>query len=145
MLIGEYQHNIDSKGRVIIPVKFRENLGNSFVASKDSDRCIRVYSKAEWEAFSAELSAKRGAAAKILKRKVFSEAAPCELDSQGKALIPANLREHADIKKEVVIIGVDTHIEIWDKDRWAEVSSGKTVVPPEVEDEVKKMMEDLGI
>ena len=108
MLIGEYHHNIDAKGRVIIPAKFREDLGDSFVASKDSDRCINVYSKTEWELFSAELSSKRGATAKALKRKIFSEAAECELDIQGRALIPGNLRDHAELKKEVIIIGVNT-------------------------------------
>ena len=141
MLIGEYHHNIDAKSRVIIPAKFRESLGDSFVASKDIDRCINIYSKTESETFSAELSSKRGAAAKALKRKIFSEAAECELDSQGRALIPANLREHAALTKEVVIIGVNTHVEIWDKDKWTEFSNGEQFNS----DEMAKIMEDLGM
>ena len=141
MLIGEYHHNIDAKGRVIIPAKFRESLGATFVASKDSDKCINIYSKVEWDAFSAELSSKRGAVAKALKRKIFSEAAECELDIQGRALIPASLREHAKITREVVIIGVNTHIEIWDKALWLEFSSDEKFDS----EEMAKMMEELGM
>jgi len=141
MLIGEYHHNIDAKGRVIVPAKFREGLGDSFVASKDIDRCINVYSKIEWETFSAELSSKRGAAAKALKRKIFSEAAECELDTQGRALIPMNLREHAELKKEVVIIGVNTHVEIWDKEKWLKFSNDEKFNS----DEMAKIMEELGM
>jgi len=141
MLIGEYYHNIDAKGRIIIPAKFRESLGDSFVAAKDSDYCINIYSKTEWEAFSSELSSKRGAVAKALKRKIFSEAAECELDIQGRALIPVTLREHAELKKEVVIIGVNTHVEIWDKDKWTEFSNDEKFDS----EELAKMMEELGL
>jgi len=141
MLIGEYFHNIDVKGRVIIPAKFRENLGDSFVVSKDSDGCIKIYSLSEWTKKSEELSAKRGPAAKALQRKIFSEAQDCELDAQGRTLIPAPIREHAELKKEVVIIGANTHVEIWDKDKWSEFAHAEIFDSEEVE----KMMEELGL
>ena len=141
MLKGTFHHNIDVKGRVIIPAKLREGLGDSFVASKDSDGCIKIYSTAQWAAKGEELSSMRGQVAKSLQRKIFSEAEDCELDAQGRTLIPAPLREHADIKKEVVIIGVNTHVEIWDKDRWSEFSNQEIFDS----EEMARIMEDLGL
>jgi len=141
MLKGTYHHNIDAKGRVIIPAKLRESLGGSFVASKDSNGCVKIYSTVQWAAHSEELSSKRGAVAKALQRKIFSEAEDCELDSQGRTLIPVPMREHAELTKEVVIIGVNTHAEIWNKDKWLEFSTGEIFDG----EEMAKLMEEMGL
>lgn len=120
MFIGEYQHTLDSKGRIIIPSKFREGLGYEFVMTKGLDDCLFVYPKDEWKILEDKLKAlpltNRDARAFI--RFFFSGATECILDKQGRVVIPANLREHSKLEKDSVIIGVSTRIEIWSKDRW---------------------------
>lgn len=120
MFIGEYQHTLDSKGRIIIPSKFREGLGYEFVMTKGLDDCLFVYPKDEWKILEDKLKAlpltNRDARAFI--RFFFSGATECILDKQGRVVIPANLREHSKLQKDSVIIGVSTRIEIWSKDRW---------------------------
>ena len=140
MLIGEYYHNIDAKGRVIIPAKFREDLGDSFVVSKGSNSCINIYSAAEWQAFRIELLALRTPEASKLRHFFFSSAAPVELDAQGRILIPPTFREHAKLSKDLAIIGVSNHAEIWDKERWNAYISD----PFFSSEEITRAMENLG-
>lgn len=120
MFIGEYQHTLDNKGRIIIPSKFREGLGYEFVMTKGLDDCLFVYPKDEWKILEDKLKAlpltNRDARAFI--RFFFSGATECILDKQGRVVIPANLREHSKLEKDSVIIGVSTRIEIWSKDQW---------------------------
>lgn len=120
MFIGEYQHTIDPKGRIIMPSRFREGLGEKFVVTKGLDECLFVYSLEEWSNLENKLKdlplANRDARAFI--RFFFSGAAECEVDKQGRVLIPSNLREFAKLDKEIVITGVSTRIEIWGKDKW---------------------------
>lgn len=121
MLIGEYLHTIDSKGRMIVPVKFRTELGERFVLTKGFDGCIYGYSIEEWNAIEEKIKTLpliTSKDAKNFTRFFFSSAIECELDSQGRILISNNLREHASLKKDVVIIGVSTRIEIWSKEKW---------------------------
>lgn len=120
MFIGEYQHTIDSKGRIIIPSKFREELGDEFVITKGLDNCLFVYPQEEWTIVEDKLKSlpltNRDARAFI--RFFFSGASESNLDKQGRVLIPQNLREHSKIDKDAVIIGVATRLEIWSKEIW---------------------------
>ncbi len=120
MLIGEYQHTVDSKGRIIIPSKFRDDLGDEFVITKGLDSCLFIYAQDEWKRVEDKLKTlpltNRDARAFI--RFFFSGASECNLDKQGRILIPSNLREHSKLDKEAVIIGVSTRLEIWSKEQW---------------------------
>lgn len=124
MFMGEYQHTIDSKGRVSIPARFREELGEHFVTTKGLDNCLFVYPMEEWHRLEQKLKSLpfTRADARAFARFFFSGAVECELDKQGRVLIPQMLREHAKIIKDVVIIGVSTRIEIWAKEVWEEYS-----------------------
>lgn len=118
--MGEYMHSIDAKGRVILPADFRAELGESFVITKGLDSCLFLYTIAEWENLSNKLKqlplAK--AEARAFVRFFFSGARQLECDKQGRFLVPATLRAHARLQKEVVLIGVSSRIELWDKEEW---------------------------
>lgn len=120
MYIGEYQHSIDGKGRLIIPAKFREVLGESFIMTKGLDNCLFVYELSEWKIIEDKLKTlpMTSKNARAFMRFIFSGATECEADKQGRILIPTNLREHAFIKKDVVTIGVGNRLEIWSKANW---------------------------
>jgi MraZ protein len=122
VFMGEYLHTIDNKGRLIFPARFREELGETCIATKGLDNCLFVYTRDEWAILEEKLKklplAKPEARAFV--RFFFSGAAELECDKQGRVLLPANLREHAQLDKDVVVIGVSTRIEIWDKAAWDE-------------------------
>lgn len=120
MFIGEYQHNLDNKGRIIIPSKFREGLGSNFIMTKGLDNCLFAYSGGEWSILEDKLKALplTSREARAFVRFFFSGATECKLDKQGRILIPANLRNHSKLEKETVVIGVGTRIEIWSKEEW---------------------------
>jgi len=120
MFVGEYSHNIDAKGRVIIPAKFREQLGERFMITKGFEGCLFVYPMDAWEELAENLSKlpSNQQSARSLQRKFLSGAAEGEPDKQGKVLITQPHREHAALSKEVVIIGVSKRVEIWDAQRW---------------------------
>lgn len=141
MLIGEYYHNLDSKGRVSIPSKFRDDLGGTFVLSRGLDNCLYAYSVKEWEGFQQELLALRGADAQKIRRFFFSGASECEIDSQGRAVIPPSFRAYAGLEKELVILGVSNRAEIWAKDKWSEYMMDSSFES----EEIAKAMERLGI
>jgi MraZ protein len=126
MFMGEYQHSIDSKGRLFIPARFREGLGDSFILTKGLDRCLFVYSHQEWAIIEQRLKSLpvTRADARAFARLFFSGAAECEADKQGRILIPAGLREYAQLEKEVVILGISARVEIWSKAAWEGYSSG---------------------
>ena len=141
MFMGEYNHTVDTKGRLIVPSKFREQLGDEFVVTKGLDGCLFVYSKSEWgnieEKFrNVPLTTKD---ARKFARFFFAGAASCEVDKQGRILLPANLREYAGIDKEVVSVGVYSRVEIWSKDRYLENSDFDDM------DEIADHMAELGI
>jgi MraZ protein len=121
MFFGEYEHNIDDKGRLIIPSKFRESLGGQFVLTKGLDCCLFVFSMEEWENFESKLKSLpvSDKDARAFTRFFFAGAADCELDRQGRASIPLSLRKYAKITKEVTIIGVSNRLEIWDSQLWS--------------------------
>lgn len=120
MFIGEHQHTLDEKGRIIIPSKFRADLGLEFVMTKGLDNCLFIYPKSEWEILEAKLKTLPLTSndARAFVRFFFSGASESTLDKQGRVLIPSNLREHSRLDKDAVIIGVSTRIEIWSKDHW---------------------------
>ncbi|HHY79837.1 MULTISPECIES: division/cell wall cluster transcriptional repressor MraZ [Thermoanaerobacter] len=143
MLMGQYEHTIDAKGRVIIPAKFREELGDRFVLTKGLDNCLFVYSLDEWKNIEAKLKTlpltKKDARA--FTRFFLAGAVECEIDKQGRILIPANLREHAKIEKDVIFIGVSTRVEIWSKEVWEEYSNNTDVSF----EEIAEHLDDLNI
>ena len=120
MFLGEYQHNIDPKGRLIIPSKFRELLGEQFVITKGLDGCLFVYPMEGWHELEDKLKSLplTQKDARAFARIFFSGASEGELDKQGRVLLPPNLRTYAHITKETMIIGVGTRFEIWDLDTW---------------------------
>ncbi len=119
MFMGEYSHTIDPKGRVIVPSKFRELLGEEFVMTLGLDGCLYAYPNEEWLEFATQLKSLPGTKeARQLQRYFMSGVISCEVDKQGRTLIPTKLREHAKIDKEVVLVGVLNKIEIWSKEVW---------------------------
>lgn len=120
MFIGEYRHAIDNKNRMIVPSKFREELGDNFVLTKGLDGCIYAYSLDEWKKLEEKLKTLplTSKDARAFVRFFFSGANETTIDKQGRSLIPINLIEYANIEKEIVSIGVSTRIEIWSKEKW---------------------------
>ena len=120
MFIGEYQHTLDDKGRIIIPSKFREELGETFVMTKGLDNCLFVYPKSEWTILEEKLKTLplTNRDARAFVRFFFAGASECALDKQGRVLVPPNLREHSKLDKDAVVIGVSTRMEIWSKEEW---------------------------
>lgn len=115
---GQYAHNIDAKGRLFIPARLREELGQTFHVTVGMDHCLSIYSAESWAAFTDKVRSLPYSKAKAL-RPLFANAVDCEPDGQGRILIPAKLREYADLQKEVVVIGSFDRAEIWNAERWA--------------------------
>jgi len=122
MLFGGYQHNIDKKGRIFIPSKLRDELGNSFMICRGiyGKRCLCVYSLSEWENLVAKIGSLPSAKSSGVKRFLYDGAFNVEFDSQGRILIPASLREYAQLGEDAHIIGMDTNLEIWNTELWNE-------------------------
>lgn len=118
MLIGEYFHNVDEKGRMNFPSKLREELGEKFYITRWLDDCLVVFSKEEWEIICDKIKTQSITRSRDVQRFLFANAAQVEPDKQGRILIPQNLRESSGIKKDVAIIGVLNRAEIWDRERW---------------------------
>ncbi len=118
MLIGEYEHSLDPKGRIIVPQKMRDALGDQFVITKGLDDCLFVYPMNEWAKFEERINGMPLTQAKGLQRFFFSRACEALPDKQGRVLIPQELRDYAGLTKDVVIIGASVRAEIWDKARW---------------------------
>lgn len=120
MLMGEFHHNIDDKGRLVIPTKFREELGNTFIIARGIEKCIYVYSNAEWEKLVTKLNTlpftKKDA--RTFTRSFFSGATVCEFDKSGRINITSPLVSYAGLNKECVIIGVNDRLEIWSEDNF---------------------------
>ena len=141
MLIGEYEHSLDAKGRLIMPAKLRDDMGEKFILTTGLDGCLFGFSMSEWEKFEDKLKALpiTNKNARNFVRFFLSGATECELDKQGRFLIPNNLRAAANLEKETVIIGVGTRLEIWDKSIWSKCDEDISA------DEIAEKMEMLGI
>ncbi|MFD0616364.1 MULTISPECIES: division/cell wall cluster transcriptional repressor MraZ [Paenibacillus] len=120
MFMGEYQHTIDDKGRMIIPSKFRDALGASFIVTRGLDQCLFVYPRSEWEVLEQKLKALplMKSDARAFTRFFFSGATECELDKQGRVNIPNNLLQYSKLDKDCVVLGVSNRVEIWSKELW---------------------------
>lgn len=142
MFIGEYQHALDVKNRMIVPSKFRDELGKTFVITKGLDGCLYAYPMNEWKILEEKLKSLplTSKNARAFVRFFFSGANEIEIDKQGRALIPQNLLEYASMKKEIVSIGVSTRIEIWSKEKWDEYNASDINF-----DEIAETMIELGI
>ena len=141
MLVGEFQHNIDAKGRMIMPAKFREELGESFVITKGLDKCLFVFSIDEWVKLEQKLSEQSLSKGRNIQRFFYGGMTECELDKQGRVLVPQPLRDYALLEKDAVVVGLAKRAEIWSKAEW-ERQNAKFV---EDSDEVALQMEELGI
>ena len=142
MFMGEYNHTIDEKGRLIIPAKFREQLGKEFVITRGMDECLFVYPLDAWKAFEEKLSQLPITVdknARMFARFFQAPATMVELDKQGRANIPAHLRKFAGLEKDVVLTGVLDKVEIWDADKWQAYSDVEDM------DAVAEQMYSLGI
>lgn len=142
MFIGEYNHSVDTKNRISIPSKFRDELNGKFIMTKGLDGCLYVYTMNEWHKLEEKLSSLplTNKDARAFVRFFFSGASEIEIDKQGRALIPQNLKEYADIKKEIVSIGVSSRIEIWSKENWNSYNESNIDY-----DSIAEEMSNLGI
>ena len=138
-MTGEYQHTLDSKGRLFIPAKLRERLGGEFYVTISMDECLSVYSLESWQEFSCRVNAMSYVQQRKM-RPLFVYAARCELDNQGRILVPQNLRSFAKLNKNVTIVGCLNHAELWDRDTWKSVAEAE--ITPE---NIAAVMEELRI
>ena len=138
MLTGEYQHTVDSKGRVFVPAKFRADLLGNLILVKGLDECIVLYNEQQWNCFIEKLEAFGEMQMKEVKRFILASAFNTELDSQGRIVIPAKLREHASIDKDISFVGLSSNVELWNPDKFASVNSS---VDPE---EMKLILTKVG-
>lgn len=120
MFLGEFQHTLDDKGRLTIPARFREGLGQRFIVTRGLDSCLFAYPLSEWQVLESRLKQLplTKAAARAFVRFLFSGAAEAELDKQGRIMLPQTLRAHARLDKDAVVIGVSNRVEIWAKEVW---------------------------
>ncbi len=136
-MTGEYQHSLDSKGRLFMPAKLREELGAVFYITISMDPCLCAYSSESWDALSERVNAMPYVKQRKM-RPLFAHAARCELDSQGRVLVPQNLRDYANLTKSVTVVGCNNHAELWDSDAWQTVFEEETT--PE---NIAAVMEEL--
>ncbi|MBQ9297534.1 MAG: division/cell wall cluster transcriptional repressor MraZ [Clostridia bacterium] len=143
MLIGEYEHSLDAKGRVIMPAKLREDMGEKFILTKGLDGCLFGFSQNEWANFEEKLKTLplTNKNARDFVRFFLSGATECEMDKQGRFLVAANLREYAGMDKEIIVIGVGNRIEIWNREKWTKHNSSENISA----DEIAEKMDFLGI
>ncbi len=122
--MGEYQHALDDKGRLTMPAKLREELGDVFIITRGLDRCLYVYPRQEWDVLIAKIKELPTTQAEVraFVRVLLAGAVEAEMDKQGRVGIPANLRAYAGIERDMVITGVLTHVEIWSAENWAPYS-----------------------
>lgn len=124
-MTGEFQHNLDAKGRLSIPARLREELGNVFYVTISMEKCLSAYSAESWQVFSDKVNA-MPYVKQIKMRPLFAYAAKCELDSQGRILLPQNLRDFAGLDKAVAVIGCNNHAEFWDAAEWSRSTAIET-------------------
>jgi MraZ protein len=125
VFLGRYAHNLDVKGRLAIPARYREALAEGVVLTRGIDRCLALYPMAAWRPLAEKVAALplTDADARNFRRLVFAEAADFSLDAQGRILVPPDLRRYAGIEREALVVGVDTSLEIWSPERWSVVES----------------------
>lgn len=134
MLVGKYQNSIDAKGRMIVPAKFRDELGQKCIVSKAIDRCLEIHPMSEWERFMEKLSKLPTAdpKARQLARHFYASAVEGEIDKQGRLTLPQELREYANIGKDLITVGSYEKIEVWSKEEWDSSESTKEMDPSQL-------------
>lgn len=143
MFYGEYQHNFDQKGRVIMPAKLREGLGDKFIVTKGLDSCLFAYSLEEWSSLEAKVKGLPFTDKDVrgFVRFFFAGACECEADKQGRVILPAYLREYANLSKEAYILGVSSRVEIWSAENWGTYMNSEHAAP----EMFAEKMAELGI
>ena len=136
-MTGEFQHNLDAKGRLFIPARLRDELGDVFYVTISMEKCLSAYSGESWQNLSDKVSAMPYVKQRMV-RPLFAHAAKCELDKQGRILLPQNLRDFAGLDKNVTVVGCNNHAEFWDRDAWNAVNAIETT--PE---NIAAVMEEL--
>lgn len=139
LLTGEFFHTVDSKGRVFVPAKIRESLGDSFILARSVDGCLSLYDMTEWGKITDKLALLPDSQTRPIKRFLFTFASETVPDSQGRIVIPQGLREYAAIEKDVAVLGVGDHAEIWRLDRWNDIKNGDDAV------NIEEKMRELGL
>ena len=141
MFMGEFNHNIDAKGRLIIPSRFREELGENSVLTRGMDGCLFIYPQEACKAFEEKLASLplTSKDARTFTRFFVSGATPCELDRQGRILVPSTLREYAGLEKDVILAGNLDRIEIWSKSRWEKSNNYEDM------DAIAKGLQEIGV
>lgn len=144
MLSGEYSHNLDAKGRVILPARLREEIGDTFYVTRGFEGCLAVYSASEFERLGQAISSLPGNMREVrkLQRIIITGAHQCEIDKQGRFVIPPTLREFASLDKELVIVGNGSHAEIWDSAKWNEYLYGEDSISLE---EAAEALQNAGL
>ena len=137
-MLGEYSHTIDSKGRLFMPAKLREELGEAFYLCRGLNGCLFVYSSADWKDFEDKVNAMPITKAIKIQRNIFPTAGRCEPDAQGRILIPPKLREYARLDKSAMVVGMGNHTEIWNPEAWEIVAKEQT------DDTLAESMDELG-
>lgn len=138
MLMGKFTHNLDAKNRLFIPAKHRDQLGETFVITRNIDKCLSVFSMDEWEKYTDKLEQLPSTQAREIARFIYSNAADVQPDGQGRVLIPADLLAYAGIQKSAVIVGCGRHAEIWAEEIWNADSDANKA------DALKELMINLG-
>lgn len=143
MFYGEYQHNFDQKGRVIMPAKLREGLKDNFIVTKGLDNCLFAYSSIEWARLEEKMKELplTDKDVRAFMRFFFAGAYECEIDKQGRVIIPGYLREYAGLTKEAYILGVSSRVEIWSSENWKNYIKSDNAAP----DMFAEKMAQLGI
>lgn len=143
MFIGEYNHNLDEKGRLAIPKKFRNDLLDGLVITRGLDNCLFVYTKKEWEKLANKLSELpfSQSNSRAFARFMLGGAMDMNLDNQGRVILPANLRKFAELKKNIIVAGLFNRLEIWDEDKWEDYKKQTEASS----NEIAEKMFDLGI
>lgn len=143
MFIGEYQHTLDTKGRMFVPAKFRDDLGDTFIVTLGLDNCLFVFPQEEFDRLKAKLDAISitNKDARTFARFFFARASECEMDKQGRIMLPSTLREYAGLTKDVTVVGVSNRVELWNTEAWESTHSFENFSP----DELSEKMELLGL
>lgn len=143
MFRGEYSHTVDAKGRLIIPMKFREQLGEECIVTRGLDGCLFIFESGEWEAYEEKLRKlpMTNKNARSFVRFLSGGATPCEFDKQGRILLPATLRKFAGIEKDVILAGLPNRIEVWSEQKWNENNNYEEIDM----DEIAGHLTELGL
>ncbi len=141
MFMGEYQHSLDDKGRLTIPAKFRNGLGDRFIATKGLDNCLFLYPLPEWEQIELKLKTLpfTRADARAFMRFFFSGAVDCELDKQGRINLPPTLRDYAKVERDAVVIGVSNRVEVWSAAAWEAYQSSAEASYEELAEQIQAL------